>query len=206
MLAKLRVRIHESYVLVGVASGVILTIAAAQLWNFIPLSELSSWPWLIVAVVLVVVSLAGASPATFLLSVLAGGLIANYRVNLDLMDQRYLESLIGKTITISGVITEDPSSTDMGYAFKLGNLRTGASLNAQDLSGDDSGSGAMSMSGVMYAQVEDVAFGEEIPIRSTGQTWLAWSEQRLEIGFWVCGKHFLKPPGRLLGRPPSTWD
>ena len=166
MLAKLRVRIHKSYVLVGVASGVILTIAAAQLWNFIPLSELSSWPWLIVAVVLVVVSLAGASPATFLLSVLAGGLIANYRVNLDLMDQRYLESLIGQTITISGVITEDPSSTDMGYAFELGNLRAGASLNAQDLSSDDSGSGAMSMSGVIYAQVEDVAFGEEIPKRS----------------------------------------
>ena len=199
MLAKLRVRIHKSYVLVGVASGVILTIAAAQLWNFIPLSELSSWPWLIVAVVLAVVSLAGASPATFLLSVLAGGLIANYRVNLDLMDQRYLESLIGQTITISGVITEDPSSMDMGYVFRLGNLRTGASLNAQDLSSDDSGSGAMSMSGVIYAQVEDVAFGEEIPKRSD----VVSLRGELNAGFGTFIGSFYRPEVTGIGRSES---
>ena len=166
MLAKFRARIHGSYVLIGVALGIIAVMAITQLWNLTLPIELTGWPWLLLALVLVLVALAGTSPATFLLAVLAGGLIASYRVNLDLLDKRYLESLIGQTITISGVITEDPSSTDMGYAFKLGNLRAGASLNAQDLSSDDSGSGAMSMSGVIYAQVEDIAFGEEIPKRS----------------------------------------
>ena len=199
MLAKFRARIHGSYVLMGVALGIIAVTAIIQLWNLTLPIELTGWPWLLLALVLVLVALAGTSPATFLLAVLAGGLIASYRVNLDLLDKRYLESLIGQTVEVGGVIAEDPSTTEIGYALKLVNLRFGSALNVQDFTQSSPETEQKSLSGIVYVQVEDDAFHGESPKRSD----IVLLKGELNAGFGTFIGSFYRPEVTGIGRSES---
>lgn len=168
MLAKFHTRGHQANSVLGVAFGSILITALCLLLDFEPIFDLATWPWLIATLGIVLLAVWRPSLATFLLAVLAGGLIANYRVCLELKDSRYLESFVGQTVEVSGVIAEDPEASSIGFALRLTNFSISDSLNTQ-ISECKDGSYEMSekcFGRTVYVQVAESAFDGESPRRS----------------------------------------
>ena len=201
MLAKFRARIHGSYVVIGVALGIIFAMALAQLWGVMLPAGLSGWPWLIVALVTVLIALLDPMPITLLLAVLAGGLIANYRINLDRLDERYLESLIGQTIEVVGMIAEDPSVSDTGYTLRLTNFTANVISDVQN-EAVTSELSTKSLAGVIYAQVAESALRGETPKRSD----VVFLEGEYEAGFGTFVGSLYRPSVTKLERAtPGDW-
>lgn len=114
--------IHPSYALVAFLAGIIIgdvfTLASRQVFITSPL-------WLVPAGLTLAFTFFRPRLPFLIISLLAGFICINYRASFDLVGQDYFASLSGETLTVSGVITEDPDTSETRTALRLSNLQIG---------------------------------------------------------------------------------
>lgn len=78
--------------------------------------------WLLAAGILLFIALLRSTPLTMCFAIAAGLIFANLRVSPGLIDRDMLSQLAGQTITISGVISEDPDFGDSSPSIRINRL------------------------------------------------------------------------------------
>ena len=115
-------RFHISYVLTWLCSGLLLGLVAGQFVRFA-----IWWPFAAVALLLVIASLKSRRWYACVLIVIAGFLAGSLRGSLFAQDLGALDADIGKNISITGSITQDPVITNGSnvWQVQLDSLRVG---------------------------------------------------------------------------------
>lgn len=112
-------RVHPSYAIVALTAGIILGVAI----SFAVSPFLFSSPiWLIVATILLILSIVNTIPLTILLAIFSGIILGGFRASVDLGDRAFFASLAGHTVEVTGIVSEDPDSSDGGLSLRLHNL------------------------------------------------------------------------------------
>lgn len=111
--------LHPSWHFYALVAGVIAGIAFLTVFGQ-PLFE--ALPWFILVLVFIIVALFVPCHLTLPLAFAAGFILAGFRFSPELADRRVLASLKGQVVTISGIIAEDPDSSESGTALRLSQL------------------------------------------------------------------------------------
>lgn len=134
-------KFHPSKCLYATFWGIILGLVFSV---FTQKSVVSGWLWICVALILCFFSLARPSLLTLICAFIAGLLFAECRIAPEIVSQTYFNQLIGKTLTLRGVISEDPD-------FDVG--KTTLRLKNPELLSSDSNQPPVSLSGIIYVQL-----------------------------------------------------
>ena len=113
-------KIHPSWCIVAVAIGIVAGCIFAIVTR---LYFIHAWIWVGVACILIVFTLICPKPITLILALAAGFLLANFRTSFDLIGQEQFAKLTGQTITVTGVISEDPDLSETKTALRLKDLQ-----------------------------------------------------------------------------------
>lgn len=130
MRRKLLREVHSSFVIVMVATGIILGTALSfcfRIWIF------SSLAWLWAALALILINIFLPRLALFSLSVAAGVIIGCVRTEGDLKEYEYVAQFTGQTVRIAGTIYDDPEIGGGRTIVRLNNLLFG---NERQVSGN----------------------------------------------------------------------
>lgn len=118
-------KIHPSYslifFLIGIIIGDIFSLVSRQVFITSPI-------WLVFAGLALLITFFRPVVPMLLLSFFAGFICINYRASFDLAGQDYFNSLVGQTITVTGIISEDPDTSESRTALRLTNLTTTSSI------------------------------------------------------------------------------
>ena len=111
--------LHQSYIVMGVAIGVIfgMVVGLALRVNYF-----GSWWWMVGVVVILVVSYLKPKMTWILLAVVAGMVLAFFRVAMELEGQEYVRGLVGSEVMVQGTVTGDPEADDGAIKLKLSGL------------------------------------------------------------------------------------
>ncbi len=115
----LSTRLHPSWhfyaVIVGLFCGIVISI-------ILSLQICAELYWLVLALVLLTVAII--FPARFMLALafLAGLVIGNFRSSPQLSSQEFFSANLGQTMTISGIISDDPDFSEGNNVIHLSNL------------------------------------------------------------------------------------
>ena len=137
---KLWKTVHQSYVFVALVSGVILGTILALIFQ---ISFFGSPIWLILILMLFVYAFIRPNYFFVVVSLVAGMMLAGFRVSSELEGKKYIQSFIGQTVEVSGTIAEDVNYDESKTSLKLKNLKIGGmdtsgTIYVQLSSSDDS--------------------------------------------------------------------
>ena len=104
------------FLMLGIVAGCIFAIATRSYL-------VHTWIWVVVAIVALLFSILCPRVLTLSLAFVAGFLLANFRASFDLIGQEQISQFVGKTITITGTISEDPDLSETKTALRLKNLQ-----------------------------------------------------------------------------------
>lgn len=123
-------KIHSSSLflsfILGIIFGTILSLA-------LKINFFSSALWLVFILILMIYSFLKPARLFLILIFLAGGILANFRVASELKNESVVESLIGKTLELTGEVSADPSLSGSTTILKLSNLSFANSPDAAPL-------------------------------------------------------------------------
>ena len=121
-------RLHQSWLLVGCCVGVVggMILANILQWGFF-----SSPLWLVFVLLLAVIAFLKPCRLFLVVMILAGVVLAFWRVGTDLAKAGTFDSLAGKNITVIGKISEDPDIDDGSTTLRLSEL----SFEGQEMRG-----------------------------------------------------------------------
>lgn len=120
---------HQSWVFVLFCVGIILgTILASVLKIYF----FTSWWWVIFIVISLLIAFLKPKLLFMLLALVAGIVLAFFRISFNLLDEEYVQQFYGQTIEVTGVVDGDPDTDEGTIKFKLNQLRFGEELNAKN--------------------------------------------------------------------------
>lgn len=134
-------------------------------------------------------------------ALLAGFVLMGWRSGIDLAGNEYLTGLIGRDVFLSGVITEDPDSSEGKTNYRLGELRVdtqsitesgGADARAMVSTGEDD-TRVVAVPGVVF-----VSGGEEKTLRRGDRVEIS---EKLNAGFGTFAGTFYRPKILKVLRP-----
>lgn len=111
-------QLHPSWAFYACIIGVIAGITFAIVFR----PFCSGLACLLIAFALLIFSIFHPTRITLILALLAGIVFANCRIAPEVADAQRIAALAGQTITISGIITAEPSATSNGIAVSLADL------------------------------------------------------------------------------------
>lgn len=120
MFKKLIRPIHPSWHFYAVICGIIL---GCVITFWFQLAMFTALLWLVIAGLLLSFSVICARPFALILALASGLILANFRISPEILDQRYLNQLIGQNITITGSITEEPDNSNGTTTVRLSKLQ-----------------------------------------------------------------------------------
>lgn len=119
----MRRQIHPSYhfylCLVGFILAVALILLFAPPTSFLPSSAL----WLLIAALFLVFSILHPTPLTLIFVFLSGLIFASCRLAPELHAREQWGTIVGQTVTITGILTEDPDLNGSQTSLRLTNLQ-----------------------------------------------------------------------------------
>lgn len=137
--------IHPSrafYALIwGTISGIVITLS-------LDLTIFDHILWLVVALLLLVFALRHATIFMLIFAFLAGFIGGNYRVQPEITSRRNFANLVGQTVTLSGKITEDPTTTSGQTKLRLSQLQLVENTVENSLSSSN-----LPLNGTAYVQL-----------------------------------------------------
>ena len=122
MLKLLNRYTHQSYFVVSFCIGIILGVIIAIIWR---VNVFASVLWLWVAIFLLVLSYFSPKLVFVLVAMIAGIIMAFYRVNGELGGMEYVRGFYGKDVIVSGVVDGDPVLDDGELKIKIRDLEFG---------------------------------------------------------------------------------
>ena len=122
MLRFLGEKVHQSWVVVFVCVGIIL---GAILGLVFRVQFFSVTGWVIVALVLCIFLLFNPRRWMMIFALVAGILLAFFRVSSELYGEEYIRQFFDQTVTVSGTIVGDPETDESGTKLKLQDLKFG---------------------------------------------------------------------------------
>lgn len=122
MLKLLNRYTHQSYFVVLFCVGIILGVIIAIIWR---VNVFASVLWLWVAIFLLVLSYFSPKLVFVLVAMIAGIIMAFYRVNGELGGMEYVRGFYGKDVIVSGVVDGDPVLDDGELKMKIRDLEFG---------------------------------------------------------------------------------
>ena len=122
MLNKLWSNVHQSYFVVALCVGVIVGTAIGLVWR---VNYFASVWWAVLVVLLLVVAYLKPKLAFVVVAVVAGMILAWFRVSSELYGQDYIRQFYGKEVVVTGVVDGDPEEDEGEMKLKLKNLRFG---------------------------------------------------------------------------------
>lgn len=121
-------KIHPSWCIVlfmlGIITGCIFAIATRVYF-------VHAWIWVIVIITALLFTILCPRILVIGLAFVAGFLLANFRASFDLIGQEQMSHFVDKTITVTGVIAEDPDLSETKTALRLKNLQ----IEGHDITG-----------------------------------------------------------------------
>lgn len=112
--------LHPSWHFYALVWGIIFSIIFDTLLNC---NFASSILWLAVAVILIFFAFSCPCRLTLTFALISGLLIGGFRMSPILDSASYLQNLVGKSLTLSGKISDDPVSNATGTTLKLTNVQ-----------------------------------------------------------------------------------
>ncbi len=113
---------HQSYFVVLFCVGIILGVIIAVIWR---ISIFASVLWLWVAIFLLVLSYFSPKLVFVLVAMIAGIIMAFYRVNGELNGAEYVRGFYGKDVIVRGAVDGDPVLGDGELKMKIRDLEFG---------------------------------------------------------------------------------
>ena len=107
--------LHQSYLLIALAIGVIIGTVLVIILRF---SFFTSIFWLVLVGIVCIIAFFKPNRAFLLVVLLCGITLAFFRSAEDMVDKKYVQQFIGKSVEIVGKISEDPD-VENGTSFKL---------------------------------------------------------------------------------------
>ena len=114
--------LHQSYFVVAMCVGIIAGVVLALVFR---INYFGSWWWLALALVLLLITYFKPKLVFIVLAVLAGMLLAFFKVAKELEGEQFIRELYDKTVVVTGVIDGDSETDEKGTKIKLTNLRFG---------------------------------------------------------------------------------
>lgn len=122
MLNKLWSNVHQSYFVVALCVGVIAGTIVGLVWR---VNYFASVWWVVLAVLLLVVAYLKPKLAFVVIAMVAGMILAWFRVSSELYGQDYIRQFYGKEVVVTGVVDGDPEEDEGEMKLKLKDLRFG---------------------------------------------------------------------------------
>lgn len=126
------VKVHRSYVLLIFAIGLIIGIILGVFftpWIF------NSIIWLVLSCILLLINFFIPQRVFLCCALFAGVVLGGFRTGNVLGDYKYIAQFIGQTISVSGVVIEDPESGGGSTTLRLSNLEFGEDERGKPIKG-----------------------------------------------------------------------
>ena len=114
--------LHQSYFVVAMCVGIIAGVVLALVFR---INYFGSWWWLALALALLLITYFKPKLVFIVLAVLAGMLLAFFKVAEELEGEQFIRELYDKTVVVTGVIDGDSETDEKGTKIKLTNLKFG---------------------------------------------------------------------------------
>lgn len=115
-------KVHQSWLLVMLCIGIVIGVVLG-IWlrvNYF----VSGW-WIGLVVIISIIGYMKPKLGLAILMVMAGMVLAFWRISTELCGQDYINGLLDKTIVVTGVVSKDPETEEGTTKYKLGELRFG---------------------------------------------------------------------------------
>ena len=119
-------KIHQSDLFISFVMGIIF---GTLLSLILKLDFFDSAIWVILVLILLFYTIIKPIRIFLLVTFLAGGILANFRVSFELRNQANIKDLVGETVEISGKISGDPTISEENTNLKI--IHNGVSIFVQ---------------------------------------------------------------------------
>ena len=114
--------IHQSFFVVGAAIGI---VAGAILAVTMRINYFGSPLWLLLAMVFLVIVYLKPKMFLMIFAIVSGMLMMFFRVSGELAGEKYISEFYGKNIAVTGRVSGDPKTDEVGTSLKLVDLKFG---------------------------------------------------------------------------------
>ncbi len=114
--------IHQSFFVVGAAIGI---VAGAILAVTMRINYFGSPLWLLLAMVFLMIVYLKPKMFLIILAIVSGMLMMFFRVSGELAGEKYISEFYGKNIAVTGRVSGDPKTDEVGTSLKLVDLKFG---------------------------------------------------------------------------------
>ena len=149
MWSKLLEGIHQSYFLVILCVGIIAGMIVGLVFR---INYFGSPMWLVFVGLIVIIVYFRPRLLFVGIALIAGGVLAFYRVAEELIDQDYIKQFYGQTVKVSGIVSGDPETDEKATKVKLANL----------IFGDDNSEARKGSIFVSLRQNEEIQRGDKL--------------------------------------------
>ena len=116
----MRIFLHQSYFLVALCIGIVFGIILALVFR---INFFDAPGWILFAALLFLFAYLKPKFTFLILALVAGMILAFFRVSAELFGQDQTRQFYGQTILVTGTINGDPTTDESGTNFKLVNLK-----------------------------------------------------------------------------------
>lgn len=120
---------HQSWVFVLFCVGIILGTVLASV---LKICFFTSWWWVIFVTISLLIAFLKPKLFFIILALVAGIVLAFFRISFNLLDEEYVRQFYGQTIEVAGIVDGDPDMDDGTTKLKLGQLRFGEESNTKN--------------------------------------------------------------------------
>ncbi len=114
--------LHQSYFLVAMCLGVVIGVVLGLVFR---INFFASPIWIGFTLILMMVAYLWPRLVFVVIALIAGMIMAFFRVSSELMGENYIRQFYGQTVLITGVVDGDPEMDEGGTKIKLVNLKFG---------------------------------------------------------------------------------
>ena len=114
--------IHQSYFVLAMCGGIIAGMILALVFR---INYFASFWWMTLAIILLAITYFKPKLVFVIFAVLAGMILAFFRVAEELKGEQFIRELYDKTVVVTGIIDGDPETDENGTKIKLKDLKFG---------------------------------------------------------------------------------
>lgn len=114
--------LHQSYFVVAMCLGVVIGVVLGLVFR---INFFASPIWIGFTLILMMVAYLWPRLVFVVIALIAGMIMAFFRVSSELMGENYIRQFYGQTVLIIGVVDGDPETDEGGTKIKLVNLKFG---------------------------------------------------------------------------------
>ena len=175
-------RVHQSYIVVGLCVGIVIGAIVAMGFR---INYFASPVWIVSVLIFLVVAYFSPRFVFVIVAVVAGMVLAFFRVSGELVNREYIQQFKDLDVTVSGTIVGDATVDEDKTKFKLGEL----------CFGESEGNCANGSLYVTIDKNEELRWGDKVEL--TG---------KMLDGFGIYAGYLYKPRIRKWERPePGLW-